>query len=131
MSKIMPFLMYAGQAEEAITFYISLFADGRITHIQRYGPGEPGAEGTVKLAGFALNGQEFLAIDSNVQHAFTFTPAISLHVTCASAAEVDDLFAKLSAGGQVLMPLTRYPFSERYAWVTDRFGVAWQLNLAQ
>jgi predicted 3-demethylubiquinone-9 3-methyltransferase (glyoxalase superfamily) len=80
-------------------------------------------------ARFTLNGREFRCIDSPVKHDFTFTPAISLFVDCATASEVDALFAKLSAGGRVLMPLDAYPFSRRFAWVNDRFGVSWQLSL--
>lgn len=80
---------------------------------------------------FALHGQYFMAIDSFVKHGFTFTPATSLFVDCETADEIDRLFSSLSQGGQVLMPLDAYPFSPRYAWVNDRFGVSWQLNLQQ
>ncbi len=79
---------------------------------------------------FSLAGQRFMCIDSFVGHAFTFTPATSLFVECRTADEVDALFARPSEGGQVLMPLEAYPFSPRYAWVSDRFGVSWQLSLA-
>ncbi len=71
-----------------------------------------------------------MCIDSYVKHGFTFTPAISLYVNCKSEEEINDLFAELSKGGQVLMPLDRYPFSDKFGWVADRFGVSWQLNLA-
>ena len=121
--------MFSGQAEEAINFYVSLFDQSEILSIRRYGPNEPGAEGSVMHATFSLNGREFMAIDSNVQHAFTFTPAISLLVACGSEAEIDRLFARLSEGGQVLMPLDAYPFAEKFAWVDDRYGVSWQLTL--
>jgi predicted 3-demethylubiquinone-9 3-methyltransferase (glyoxalase superfamily) len=72
-----------------------------------------------------------MCIDSNVQHGFTFTPALSLYVTCASEDEIDQLFGRLSEGGQVLMPLSAYPFSPKFAWVADRYGVSWQLTLVQ
>jgi predicted 3-demethylubiquinone-9 3-methyltransferase (glyoxalase superfamily) len=72
-----------------------------------------------------------MCIDSYVRHAFTFTPAISLFVTCQSEAEIDQLFARLSEGGQILMPLDAYPFSEKFAWITDRYGVSWQLTLTR
>lgn len=130
MQKITTFLMFDGKAEEAISFYVSLFEDSRIVSITRYEEGEPGAEGTVKHAVFSLSGQEFMAIDSNIEHDFTFTPAISLYVQCETEQEVDELFEKLSAQGQVLMPLDEYPFSQKFAWVADRFGVSWQLNVA-
>ena len=79
---------------------------------------------------FSLFGQRFMCIDSVIKHGFTFTPAMSLHVTCETAGEVDALFAKLSVDGQLLMPLDTYPFSKRYAWFNDRYGVSWQLMLA-
>lgn len=128
MQKITSFLMFTGQAEEAMTFYTSLFHDSKVERIARYGPGEGGPEGTVMHAVFTLNGQQLMCIDSPVQHAFTFTPSMSLWVDCTSDAEVDKLFEALSNGGQVMMPLGAYPFSERYAWLSDRFGVSWQLS---
>ena len=130
MQKITTFLMFAGRAEEAMTFYMSLFADSGIVSISRYGDEGPGAPGSVVHAVFSLAGQTFMCIDSYVNHAFGFTPAMSLSVTCDTEAEVDRLFAALSEGGQVLMPLDAYPFSPRYGWLNDRFGVSWQLSLA-
>ena len=127
--KVTPFLMFSGQAEEAMSFYVSLFDRSEVLSIRRYGPNEAGAEGSVMHATFSLDGLQLMCIDSNVQHGFTFTPAISLYVTCHSAEEVDRLFERLSEGGQVLMPLDAYPFSARFAWVTDRYGVSWQLTL--
>lgn len=129
MQKITTFLMFDGKAEEAINFYVSLLKDSRILSITRYEAGENGAEGTVKHAAFSLSGQEFMAIDSSLEHDFTFTPAMSLYVHCDSEREIDDLFEKLSGEGQVLMPLDEYPFSRKFGWVADRFGVSWQLNL--
>jgi predicted 3-demethylubiquinone-9 3-methyltransferase (glyoxalase superfamily) len=130
--KITTFLMFtreqAGRAEEAMTFYTGLFDDGRIESIQRFGPGEHGPEGQVMHATFSLNGQQFMAIDSE-PHAFGFTPALSLFVTCGSEAEIDRLYAALSEGGSVMMPLGAYPFAAKFAWVGDRFGVSWQLSL--
>lgn len=130
MQKINTFLMFEGTAEEAMTFYMSLFPGSEIVSISRYGEEGPGAPGSVVHAVFSLAGQTFMCIDSYVKHAFGFTPAMSLYVTCESEAEIDALFAALSAGGQVLMPLDAYPFSPRYAWLNDRFGVSWQLSLA-
>jgi predicted 3-demethylubiquinone-9 3-methyltransferase (glyoxalase superfamily) len=127
--KIITHLMFEGVAEEAMNFYVSLFADSEINQVDRYGPGEPGAEGTVKIAAFTLAGQEFLCIDSPVKHAFTFTPSISLFVNCESEAELERVFAQLSAGGKVLMPVANYGFSTKFGWTNDRFGVSWQLNL--
>lgn len=121
--------MFSGKAEEAMSFYVSLFDRSEVLSIQRYGPNEAGVEGSVLHATFSLNGQELMCIDSAVKHEFTFTPAISLYVTCQSEDEVDRLFHGLSDGGQVLMPLGAYPFSKRFAWVSDRYGVSWQLAL--
>ena len=84
----------------------------------------------MRYAVFKLAGRRFMCIDSSVQHAFTFTPAMSLYVALESKAEVDRVYEALSEGGEVLMPLDSYPFNERYAWVNDRFGVSWQVALA-
>jgi len=130
MSKLTPFLMFEGQAETAMDFYLTLFDRAKILSITRYGPGEAGKEGSVMHAVFSLDGQEFMCIDSSVPHEFTFTPSVSIHVQCSSVSEIDRLFEKLSNGGQILMPLDEYPFSKRYAWLADRFGVSWQLTLA-
>jgi predicted 3-demethylubiquinone-9 3-methyltransferase (glyoxalase superfamily) len=128
-TKVTPFLMFEGKAEEAMQFYVSLLADSRIDRILRYGPGEAGAEGTVMRADFTLAGQPVICIDSPVKHAFTFTPSLSMFVDCADEEEIGTLFAKLSSGGGVLMGLGDYGFSRKFAWVSDRYGVSWQLNL--
>lgn len=129
--KITTFLMFSGKAEEAMKFYVSLFSDSKIVNITRYGKDGPGPEGTVLHATFTLNGQEFMAIDSPVKHDFGFTAAVSLYVKCGTPKEIDELYKKLSEGGQVFMPLDKYPFSERFGWVADKFGVSWQLTLAK
>ena len=113
-----------------MNLYISLFADSAIQSISRYGENEEGPAGAVRHAVFSLNGQSFMCIDSAVKHDFTFTPAMSLHVTCAAESEIDKLYAALSQGGQVFMPLDVYHFSEKYAWLSDQYGVSWQLTLA-
>jgi predicted 3-demethylubiquinone-9 3-methyltransferase (glyoxalase superfamily) len=100
-----------------------------IRSVARYDDKGPGQKGSVRCATFSLNGRPFMCIDSVVNHAFTFTPALSLCVTCHTEREIDALFERLSQNGQVLMPLSSYPFSERYAWFTDQFGVSWQLTL--
>jgi len=128
--KITTFLMFEGKAEEAMTFYRSLFTDAEVVSLTKYGPEGPGAEGSVMHAIFTLAGQRFMCIDSAVKHAFGFTPAMSLWVDCADAAELDRLYAALSADGQVLMAVGNHGFSTRFGWVNDRFGVSWQLNLA-
>ena len=128
-SSVTPFLMFDGSAEAAVTFYVTLFRGSGIKRIERYGPGEPGAEGSVKRADFTVAGQNLVCIDSPVKHAFTFTPSVSLFVECDSEAELDAAFGQLSAGGSVFMPPGNYGFSTKFAWINDRFGVSWQLNL--
>jgi predicted 3-demethylubiquinone-9 3-methyltransferase (glyoxalase superfamily) len=122
-------LMFEGVAEEAMNFYVSLFAGSEIKQVERYGPGELGPESTVKTAMFTLARQDFICIDSPIKHAFTFTPSISLFVDCESEAELERVFTQLSAGGAVLMPVGDYGFRTKFGWATDRFGVSWQLNL--
>jgi predicted 3-demethylubiquinone-9 3-methyltransferase (glyoxalase superfamily) len=123
--------MFEVVAEEAMTLYTtSLFGDSEIKQIERYGPGGPGAEGSIMVARFTLAGRDFLCIDSPIKHDFTFTSAISLCVECDSEAELEATFGRLSDGGRVLMPVDNYGFGARFGWLTDRFGVSWQLNLA-
>jgi predicted 3-demethylubiquinone-9 3-methyltransferase (glyoxalase superfamily) len=128
-ARVSTFLMFESKAEEAMDFYVSLFPDGAVTSIQRYAAGGPGPEGSVMHASFRLNGQNFMCIDSPAKHGFTFTPSMSIFVDCESEAEVDALFGKLGEGGKVLMPLDRYPFSRKFAWVVDKYGVSWQITL--
>ncbi|RSD28853.1 VOC family protein [Mesobacillus subterraneus] len=129
MEKVTPFLMFQGNAEEAMNFYTSIIEDSEITSITRYGAEGPGKEGTVLQAAFSLKGQEFICIDSNIEHQFTFTPSISIFLTCSTEDEIDRLFESLSEGGSVLMPLGDYSFSKKFGWTEDRFGVSWQLTL--
>lgn len=119
-SRITPFLMFEGKAEEAIKFYVSLFESSEIISITRYGADGPGTEGSVAHAVFSLNGQVLMCTDSTVEHAFT--PAMSLYVTCRSEDEIDGRFEKLSQGGEVLMPLAAYPFSPKFAWLKTPTG---------
>lgn len=126
---VIPFLMFTGRAEEAMRFYVSVFDRSEIVSIQRYGPNEAGTEGTVLHATFSLRGRQFMAIDSYIEHAFTFTPAISFYVACDTADEVSRLFESLAQEGQVLMPLGPYPFNQHFGWVQDKYGVSWQLAM--
>jgi predicted 3-demethylubiquinone-9 3-methyltransferase (glyoxalase superfamily) len=130
MSKITPFLMFQdGNAEEAMNFYTSLIEDSEIKKIVRYGANQAGDEGTVMQAVFSLKGQDFMCIDSNVKHQFSFTPSFSIYVTCDTEEEINNLYQKLIDGGQALMPISDYGFSKKFGWLNDRFGVSWQLNL--
>ncbi|GAB2970200.1 VOC family protein [Saccharothrix stipae] len=129
MAEITTLLMFEGRAEEAMTLYMSLFADSEVLTISRYGPEGPGAEGSVVHATFTLAGRTYGCMDSSQKHEFTFTPAVSLYVSCETEDEIDRLYAALSDGGQPLMPLGDYGFSRKFGWTNDRFGVSWQLNL--
>jgi predicted 3-demethylubiquinone-9 3-methyltransferase (glyoxalase superfamily)/uncharacterized protein YndB with AHSA1/START domain len=126
---VTPQLMFEGDAEQAMRFYVSVFFPARIERLERYGDGEQGAPGTVKRATLRIGDQLVRCIDSPVEHPFTFTPAVSLSVRGASTDAVDRAFARLADRGTVLMALDRYPFSEWFGWVTDRFGVSWQLSV--
>lgn len=129
-AKVQPFLMFEGKAEEAMKFWVSLIPGSEIVDVVRYGAGGPGPEGSVMLATVSVGGQSVKCSDSFVKHGFTFTPSFSFFVECASEAEITKLSAALSEGGGTLMPLGSYGFSRMFAWVCDRFGVSWQLNLA-
>jgi predicted 3-demethylubiquinone-9 3-methyltransferase (glyoxalase superfamily) len=133
MHDLVPFLMFCGEqhgkAGEAVEWYCSLFEDSRIVSLERYGADEGEPEGSVRLAVFELGGHKMMAIDSAGPHQFTFTPAISIWIDCESNDELEDLAKALVAGGEALMPLDDYGFSQRFAWIKDPYGVTWQLNL--
>ena len=128
-TQVTPFLMFEGKAEEAMNFYVSLFPGAQVLEVARYGPGQPALEGSVMLARFSIGSQTIMCIDSYVHHGFTFTPSISLYVECESEAEIDRLYAALGEGREALMPLGNYGFSRKFGWITDRYGVSWQLTL--
>ena len=115
--KIIPHLWFNNNAEEAVNYYVSLFANSRITNIARYGDAGPGPKGSVMSIGFILNGQEFAAINGGPQ--FQHSAAMSLLVWCDSQAEIDELYGKLLAGGGK---------EQACGWVQDRFGPVWQVN---
>lgn len=128
---VTPFLTFQGGAGEAIDFYVELFDDSRVVSMTRYTAEEckPGMlikPGSVKHAVFRVAGQRVMAIDSPVKHAWSFSPGVSMFVE-TDTATVDRCFEKLPEGGRVMMPLNEYPFSERFAWVEDRWGISWQL----
>lgn len=132
MKNVTPFLMFqGGVAEEAMDYYTSLIEDSEIKTITRYGAEGPGKEGTVFQAVFSLKGQEFMCIDSYVDHKFTFTPSFSIYLICDSKEEIESLYDKLMENGEALMPLDNYGFSKKFGWLNDRFGVSWQLNLPE
>jgi predicted 3-demethylubiquinone-9 3-methyltransferase (glyoxalase superfamily) len=123
--KITPTLMFVGgvcgRAEDAINFYTSVFSNAKIGDILRYGKNEePDQEGTIKHAAFRLEGQEFAAMDSALEHDFTFNEALSFLVHCEAQGEVDYFWGKLSEGGD--------PKAQQCGWLKDKFGVSWQVT---
>jgi predicted 3-demethylubiquinone-9 3-methyltransferase (glyoxalase superfamily) len=129
MTTVTPFLMFQGRAEEAMTRYVSVLPASRVLRLERFGPAGPGAEGTVALGEAELAGQKVRFFDSPGEHAFTFTPSLSLFVSVGTAEELDGVVAALAAGGNFLMPADDYGFSPRFAWLNDEFGVSWQVNV--
>ncbi|MBV8172039.1 MAG: VOC family protein [Candidatus Eremiobacteraeota bacterium] len=115
MPKITPFLWFGDQAEQAARFYTSIFKNSRITDVVRYGDAGPGEKGTVMTVGFELDGQEFTALNGGRE--FEYTLALSLVVHCATQAEVDELWQRLSEGGE----------PNSCGWLKDKFGVSWQI----
>ena len=125
MQKIVPHLWYDKEAQEAALFYVSLFEKSKLvsTKVIKNPPPFDDAE----LVSFELAGQQFMAISAGPY--FKFNPSISLMVACSTSEEVDRMWEALSEGGTELMALGEYPFSNRYAWVQDRYGLSWQLML--
>jgi predicted 3-demethylubiquinone-9 3-methyltransferase (glyoxalase superfamily) len=115
MQKITPFLWFDGQAEEAMNFYVSIFKNSKIRGITRNGEGGPGPKGSVMSASFQLDGQDFIALNGGPH--FTFSPAISMFVNCETQQEVDELWEKLSAGGE----------KQQCGWLKDKYGLSWQI----
>jgi predicted 3-demethylubiquinone-9 3-methyltransferase (glyoxalase superfamily) len=133
MQKIVPNLWFDDQAEDAARFYVSLFANAKVSAITRYGKqgfeihGQP--EGKAMTVEFELSGYRLVSLNGGPH--FRFTPALSLSVLLETEAEVDALWTGLSADGAVLMPLQAYEWSEKYGWLNDRYGLSWQIMLGK
>jgi predicted 3-demethylubiquinone-9 3-methyltransferase (glyoxalase superfamily) len=115
MQKITPFLWFDNKAEEAMNFYVSIFKNSKKGHVTRSGEGGPGPKGTVMSVTFQLDGQEFMALNGGPH--FTFSPAISLFVNCKTQEEVDEMWEKLSEGGE----------KSQCGWLKDKYGLSWQI----
>ncbi len=113
--KITTFLTYDGQAEEAMNLYTSVIPNSRITSTRYYGEAGPGEAGSLMTGTFELDGQEFMALNGG--SSFTFSQGFSLFVSCETQEEVDELWEKLSEGGE----------PGQCGWLTDKFGVSWQI----
>jgi len=124
-----PFLMFQGEAEEAMTFYVSLFDDGEVLDLVPYGRENPGLEGKVSRGVFTIGSLSVMCFDSPTPHAFGFTPAISLFIAFDDDGAFERVCDALLENGQALMPRDDYGFSRQFAWIQDKFGVSWQLNL--
>jgi predicted 3-demethylubiquinone-9 3-methyltransferase (glyoxalase superfamily) len=122
MQKITPHLWFDKEAREAAEFYTSSFRDSKVKNVTTI---HDTPSGSADLVSIDLRGEEFMLISAGPY--FRFTPAVSFLVACATKAEVDDLWGKLSPGGSALMDLGAYPFSERYGWIQDRYGLSWQV----
>lgn len=126
---VTPFLMFEGAAEEAMTFYVSLFDDARVVSVSYFDEDGPGEPGTVQQARFELCGREHICFDSPGEHEFSFTPSFSMFVEFEEQDEIEAVYQALADDGQILMPFEGYDFARKFAWVQDRFGVSWQLTL--
>jgi predicted 3-demethylubiquinone-9 3-methyltransferase (glyoxalase superfamily) len=115
MQKITPFLWFDDKAEEAMNFYVSIFKNSKVVNVTRCGEAGPRPKGTVMSATFQLDGQDFFALNGGPH--FTFSPAISFFVNCETQQEVDELWDKLSAGGE----------KQRCGWLKDKYGLSWQI----
>jgi predicted 3-demethylubiquinone-9 3-methyltransferase (glyoxalase superfamily) len=115
MQKITPFLTFNEQAEEAVNFYVSIFRNSKVVSVSRYGEGGPGPKGSAMSVNFLLDGREYMALNGGPH--FTFTDGFSLFVSCETQAEVDELWEKLSAGGE----------KGQCGWLKDKFGLSWQI----
>jgi predicted 3-demethylubiquinone-9 3-methyltransferase (glyoxalase superfamily) len=122
MQRITPHLWFDTQAKEAAELYTSLLDDSRISDVTTL---RDTPSGDCDVVYFTLAGQPFQAISAGPE--FKFTPALSLRIDCATPEEVDGFWHRLSDGGETLMPLDSYPFSDRYGWCNDRFGLSWQI----
>jgi len=125
--KATPFLMFQGQAKDALALYREVFPDYAELLLQEHAEG-PQA-GQVAMARIRVGGLEIMLYDSPPVHDFTFTPATSTFIDCDDEGQLRALSERLGEGGKVLMPVDNYGFSTLFTWIADRFGVSWQLNL--
>ncbi len=123
MQKIAPHLWFDTEAKEAAELYTSLFEDSGIATITTL---RDTPSGDTEIVSFVLAGQAFQAISAGPL--FAFNPSVSFLVACHDTDEVDALWSRLAEGGSALMPLDAYPFSKRYGWLQDRYGLSWQVT---
>lgn len=126
MQKITPHLWFDKEAKEAAEFYVSIFPDSKIKNLTTL---HNTPSGDCDIVSFELLGQKFMAISAGPY--FKFNPSVSFIVSCKTKDEVDKLWKKLGKGGKELMPLDKYPFSDWYGWIQDKYGLSWQLILTK
>jgi len=122
-----PFLMFQGQAKDALALYRTAFPDCEELLLQEHAEGAQA--GQIAMARIRVGGLEIMLNDSPPVHQFTFTPSTSTFIECDSEAQLRQLAGVLGAHGAVMMPIDNYGFSTLFTWIADRFGVSWQLNL--
>src|SRR3989344_194004 len=127
LQKITPCLWFDNEAEEAAKFYTKIFPNSKILEVVPYTVETPSNKpiGSVMTVYFELEGYRFLGLNGG--SFFKPNPSISFHIKCKTIAAVDSYYEKLSEKGKVLMELSEYPFSKKYAWVEDQFGISWQI----
>jgi len=125
MRKITPHLWFDKEAKEAAAFYAALIPNSTVKQVTTL---HNTPSGDCDVVSFELSGQPFMAISAGPY--FRFNPSVSFHVRCRTKSEVDAIWAGLSPGGKILMPLDAYPFSERFGWLEDRYGLSWQVIFA-
>lgn len=126
---VTPFLMFQGQTDEAVELYLYAFPGCRVAESTYRGFDGSALQGKRSYAVLVLGGLRFICADSDFERAFRFTPSLSLFVDFDTEAELRDSLSWLSQGGKVLMPLADQGPGRKFAWLNDRFGVSWQLNL--
>lgn len=129
MKKITPFLLFEGNAEAVINTYSTIFKDFEILNVEKYAENQGGKVGSIRLATFAINGQQIQCTDSPIKHNFNFTPSISFFLNFNDEAEIDSVYGKLVTDGKTLMEMGEYGIGKKFGWIEDKFGISWQLQL--
>lgn len=129
MNTLTPFLMFTGQARQAMALYERSFAAYAVLQCEEYPDDDPRLKGKIHYAVISIFDQQLAVIDSPVDHAFDFTPSLSLMVELTAPKAIRQAYDSLTQGGEILMPLDTYDFASQYAWINDPFGVSWQLKI--
>lgn len=128
-AQVFTHLMFEGQAQQALDLYLNAFTDSELISVEHFPDNHDTRSGQIRTARLRLINAELIVIDSPVQHAFSFTPSMSMFVEFDDESELLSAINVLQPEGTVLMPLDNYGFSEKFIWLQDRLGVSWQLSL--